>query len=128
MEYNSKLLKVGDWVRGEAPEGELIHGYIESMDALKGIVKVNVVVSDNEAVVGKRMHLLEKRVEKLAAISAETEEQLAALIDMALLTEDREWFMELTAKLNAIKERSEKASYTRGNTIPTRERIFEARD
>jgi hypothetical protein len=94
----------GDWVQGRSRDGELIHGYVETIDSIQGIVKVNVVESDNEKAIGKSIWLLNKSAEKLPDLTVSTESQLLSLIDLALLSKDEQWFMELSTKLAAIKK------------------------
>ena len=94
----------GDWVQGRSRDGELIHGYVETIDSIQDIVKVNVVESDNEKAIGKSIWLLNKSAEKLPDLSVNNESQLLSLIDLALLSKDEQWFMELSTKLAAIKK------------------------
>lgn len=94
----------GDWVQGRSRDGELIHGYVETIDAIQGIVKVNVVESDNKKAIGKSIWLLNKSAEKLPDLTVSNESQLLSLIDLALLSKDEQWFMELSTKLAAIKK------------------------
>jgi predicted RNA-binding protein with RPS1 domain len=94
----------GDWVQGRSRDGELIHGYVETIDSIQDIVKVNVVESDNEKAIGKSIWLLNKSAEKLPDLSVTNESQLLSLIDLALLSKDELWFMELSTKLAAIKK------------------------
>lgn len=89
----------GDWVQGRFREGELIHGYVETVDSNQGIVKVHVVESDNEKVIGKSIWILNKWIEKLPDITISNESQLLELIDLALLSKDEQWFKELSSKL-----------------------------
>ena len=46
MSNNNHVLKVGDWVRGISNEGELIVGYIVSLDDVEDIVTVSIVKRD----------------------------------------------------------------------------------
>ncbi|PFK28611.1 group-specific protein [Bacillus cereus] len=104
MSNNNPVLKIGDWVRGISSEGELILGYIESLDNIEDVVKVTVVKCDNKDVISKTISLLSKHVKKLPESKAINKEQILCLIDLALLTGDEEWFIELSSKLNLIKE------------------------
>ncbi|MGZ4161518.1 MAG: IDEAL domain-containing protein [Neobacillus sp.] len=97
----------GDWVQGRSREGELIHGYVETVDSTKEIVKVNVVESDNEKAIGKSLWLPKKWTEKLPDLTVISESQLLSLIDLALVTNDEQWFMELTDKLISAKKQPE---------------------
>jgi hypothetical protein len=94
----------GDWVQGRSRDGELIHGYVETVDTNKGMLQVNVVESDNEKAIGKSIWIVNKRAEKLPEITGRNESELLALIDLALLFKDEQWFKELSTKLAAIKK------------------------
>ncbi|PWW28335.1 IDEAL domain-containing protein [Cytobacillus oceanisediminis] len=101
---NNSILKVGDWIKGKSQKGELILGYIETLDILKGIVKVTVVTSDNQETIGKTIQMLSRRVKPLPESKVANKEQIHFLIDLALSTGDEEWFIELSSKLNSMKE------------------------
>jgi len=107
MTNNKWQLEVGDWVKRKSENGELIRGYIETVNPLQGTVKVNVIACDNEKTIGKTIETLSKWVEKLPISVIDTEEQILHLIDLALLTKDEHWFMELSTKLNSIRQGSE---------------------
>lgn len=94
----------GDWVQGRSREGELIHGFVEIVNSNREIVKVNVVESDNEKAVGKSIWIPSKWTEKLPDLSISNEAHLLTLIDLALLSKDEAWFMELSEKLASIKK------------------------
>ncbi|MEH7505611.1 IDEAL domain-containing protein [Neobacillus drentensis] len=94
----------GDWVQGGSRDGELIHGYVETVDTHKGMLQVKVVDSDNEKAIGKSIWIVNKRAEKLLEITGRNESELLALIDLALLFKDEQWFKELSTKLAAIKK------------------------
>ncbi|GIN88779.1 hypothetical protein J6TS2_51650 [Heyndrickxia sporothermodurans] len=104
MSNNNSVLKVGDWVRGKSKEGELIVGYIESLDTIGGVVKVTVVKCDNRDTISKTISILSKHVKKLPDSKVINKEQILFLIDMALLTGDEEWFMGLSSKLKSMKQ------------------------
>ncbi|MFC0272844.1 IDEAL domain-containing protein [Metabacillus herbersteinensis] len=97
----------GDWVQGRSKDGELIHGFVETVDSNQGIVKVNVVESDNEIAIGKSIWILNKWTEKLPDLTVSNESHLLTLIDLALLSKDKQWFMELSANLASIKKTPE---------------------
>ncbi|BDG47689.1 MULTISPECIES: IDEAL domain-containing protein [Parageobacillus] len=97
-------VEVGDWVKGKTKNGELIYGYIETANALQETVKIKVMDSDNKEIVGKTVETLKHWVKKLPISTFEDEEQIKALIDIALQTKDKNWFMELSAKLKAIRQ------------------------
>ena len=103
---NHTILKTGDWIKAESPEGELIIGYIESMSPaiLEGVVKVIVVTSDNHQTIGKTISISYKQLKKLPVSNVTNKAQIEFLLDLALSTGDREWFLALSAELNAMKQ------------------------
>ncbi|QGQ44364.1 IDEAL domain-containing protein [Metabacillus sediminilitoris] len=101
---NNSTLKTGDWIKGKLHDGELLIGYIESQDFSEGVVKVTVVKSDDNEVIGKTIPILRKRVKRLPVSKVTNKEQVLFLIDLALSTGDEDWFMELSAKLNSMKQ------------------------
>lgn len=98
------LFENGDWVQGRSNDGELVHGYVETVDSNQRIIKVNVVESDNEKAIGKSLWILNKWSEKLPDLTISNESQILTLIDLALLSKDEQWFMELSGQLASIKE------------------------
>lgn len=110
---NEKVnLEIGDWVKGESKYGELVHGYIETVNPSQGTVKVTVVASDNVTTIGKTIELLNK-VERLTPPVFKTEEEVKSMIDLALLIKDKEWFMELTEKLKSMRINSSQNPLTK---------------
>lgn len=116
-------LKEGDWVKGKSPDGELLLGYLQNVDLMKGLVMVNVVKCDNEHQVGKTMMLQKKRVEKLPVSATKNEHQLTQLIDLALKTRDEQWFMDLSTELNLIRS-TFKQSSTQDNASHPDNRLY----
>jgi len=104
---HEELVEIGDWVKGKTKNGELIHGFVESTDSLRGTVKVYVVNSDNEVAVGKSVVTVKQWIDVLPVFTFDDQEQLSDLIDLALVTKDKEWFTELSAK-NATKKQSKR--------------------
>ncbi|MBB6735996.1 hypothetical protein [Cohnella zeiphila] len=104
--------EVGDWVTGRTGRGELVHGYIEALQPLQGSVVVRVIQSDREAAVGRGVPVRNAAVRKLPDYTAEDENGLNELIELALQTRDETWFRELTGKLAALKDRSSRSAET----------------
>ena len=104
--YNNTNLKTGDWIKAESRKGELIIGYIDSLspEGLEGVVKVTVVTSDNKQAIGKTIPILSKRVKKLPVSNVTNKAQIEFLLDLALSTGDKEWFLALSSQLNAMKQ------------------------
>jgi IDEAL domain len=101
---NISTLKTGDWIKGSLRDGELIIGYIESFDFSEGTIKVTVVKSDNNETIGKTIPISRKMVKRLPVSNVTNKEQIQFLIDLALSTGDEDWFMELSSKLNSMKQ------------------------
>lgn len=97
-------LAVGEWVRGKTKDGELIHGFVESIDSAGSTVHVYVVNCDNDMTVGKVVATRASWIEVMAESAGYEEGQLYDLMDLALATKDREWFMELASASNGLQK------------------------
>ncbi|MFB9329231.1 hypothetical protein ACFFSY_25120 [Paenibacillus aurantiacus] len=91
--------EMSDWVQGKAENGELIQGFIVAIYETEAVLKVHVVQSDNEAVVGKAVMMREQWLKDMPFMETEDAGQIADLIDLALATQDGAWFQELSARL-----------------------------
>ncbi|MGG7619099.1 IDEAL domain-containing protein [Robertmurraya sp. GLU-23] len=94
-----KPFQVGDWVRGKTNYGELFHGYIHSDEPFSQNMKVRVIKSDNEEMEGKVISANSIKMRRLETSATYSKDSILALIDIALLIKDKEWFMELTSLL-----------------------------
>jgi hypothetical protein len=101
---NNTILNTGDWIKAESRDGELIMGFIESLSSIEGVVKVTVVTSDNNQTIGKTIPILSKQVKKLPVSNVTNKAQIEFLLDLALSTGDKEWFLALSSELNAMKQ------------------------
>ncbi|MBM7657652.1 hypothetical protein [Sporolactobacillus spathodeae] len=97
MQQQSKWKK-GDWVKGRTVNGELMHGYVMEYNDEDGTVKVHVVACDRESTVGRTIETLSYLLKPFPTLPL-TNVQLRSMTDLALITADRDWFMELTAQL-----------------------------
>ena len=104
MKEKFSSIMVGEWITGKAMNGELIQGFIESVDPYFHTVKVTVVESDNHRIIGKTITTLQRNVSLLPNITIRQEEAIRELIDLALSTNDKEWFDELLPKLTGGTE------------------------
>lgn len=100
--------EISDWVKGKTEIGELIYGYVISVHEEQRFVKVHVLRSDNEEIIGSAILVPKQRIKKLPVISFDSEQQLRALIDIALAVRDEPWFTELTNKLVSIQSSTTK--------------------
>ncbi|MGF2615871.1 IDEAL domain-containing protein [Rossellomorea vietnamensis] len=98
--FKRDKVNVGDWVRGFAKNGALIQGYMENIDPIDPLFKIRVIDSDDKDLIGYTLNMDDSLMEKMQTSSALTEPQLNFLIDIALETNDKEWFLELS---NALK-------------------------
>ena len=101
---NNTILKTGDWIKAESRDGELIMGFIESLSSIEGVVKVTVVTSDNNQTIGKTIPILSKQVKKMPVSNVTNKAQIEFLLDLALSTGDKEWFLALSSELNVMKQ------------------------
>src|SRR4051795_8953674 len=104
MVNHNLLLKIGDWVKGESRDGQLIIGYIESLNNIEDLVTIKIVTSDKEETIGKSVQMFSYQVKSLPTATVNNKEQIRTLIDLALSTGDEEWFLELTAKLKSMEQ------------------------
>jgi uncharacterized protein YpiB (UPF0302 family) len=95
-------LEIGDWVKGRSREGELFQGYIEKIDFFQGYAKVKVTECDNEKTIGRSINVLDHWIKKMPSVTEKTLEQLLHLIDVALKTNDEDWFIELSSDYNSL--------------------------
>ncbi|MGI2326925.1 IDEAL domain-containing protein [Planococcus sp. YIM B11945] len=98
------ILKISDWVKGISRHGELIIGFIDSINLDQEAVYLIVAESDNEELIGKTIPMSIKQVESIPQNDTKDVAQLEFLIDLALSTGDEAWFHELTAELNLKKQ------------------------
>lgn len=116
-----ELLEVGEWVLGKTKFGELVQGFVETDDSLRGTAKVYVVQCDNEETIGKLVVIPRQWMERIPVGSFEDGEHVHDLIDLALATRDKEWFMDLTAKASTnTRSKGKEARITRSSSIRNR--------
>lgn len=116
-------LEIGDWVTGNTADSELIHGYIEAVDAMHDTLHIQVTHSDNEAVIGRLVELNRKAVKKLPETAAGTEAELMNWIELALMTKDEAWFTELSGALARLRQKPKPAAVAVIPAAPPRNRL-----
>ncbi|MFS0723361.1 hypothetical protein [Paenibacillus sp. 1P07SE] len=97
--------QIGDWVQGHTSNGELVHGYIESIGDFQGIIKLHVIHSDHDSIIDKFVGVREHELKKLEITPLDEAQSIRTLIDAALSGRDEGWFMELAAQLKDAEER-----------------------
>lgn len=103
--------EISDWVQARGDNGELIHGFIETINQKLTVARIFVVNSDNEELVGKPVVVPLKAMKVLPELSFDTAEEIESLIDIALSTWDEQWFSELSARLSQIQSNEAKKVY-----------------
>lgn len=96
--------QIGDWVQGHTGNGELVHGYIESIGEFQGIIKLYVIHSDHESIKNKYVGVREQGLKKLEPLGMGEARSIRTLIDAALAGRDEAWFHELAAELKTVGE------------------------
>ncbi|SDE69823.1 IDEAL domain-containing protein [Paenibacillus sp. cl123] len=94
------VIRESDWVSGSSASDEKFIGYVESIDE-GGQLLVWVTQSDHEPIVNTLLQASRVRTKKLPDRSLFSHEELRSLIDLALMTHDKQWFAELNKKLPA---------------------------
>ncbi|MCL1631197.1 IDEAL domain-containing protein [Sporolactobacillus sp. CPB3-1] len=95
--------KKGDWVKGRTVNGELMHGFIVDCNQEEGTVKVHVVACDRETTVGRVIETIGYLIKPLPELPLNGQ-QLRSMTDLALITADRDWFMQLSEQLSAADD------------------------
>ncbi|WP_252312907.1 IDEAL domain-containing protein [Sinobaca sp. H24] len=110
MLTNKNTLQYGDWVKAVTNNDELIFGYVDHVNSLNETVTLVVVSSDNKASIGRKIALIQQKVTKLENAGLDYEAGLLNMIDLALESNDKPWFMELTASLYELQQRDPSSS------------------
>ncbi|SDB90205.1 IDEAL domain-containing protein [Pelagirhabdus alkalitolerans] len=112
MNSNSTMFNVGQWVELESRKGEKIQGFVEKMLNEQTIVQIRVVSSDNEWLLEQSIQVSSDKVNQSTIFKQYTKAELDQLIDLALLTNDKEWFDALTLKSNQLENQDQQLSQT----------------
>jgi hypothetical protein len=115
MEMN---VNVSDWVHGRTGEGEMVYGFVDSVDGQYGVVTLYVVKSDNEEREGKLATVRLSTVKLVADIDSEDLRHADDLIDLALATRDEAWFLELTEGIGSERMAEARAEFDASDYIP----------
>ncbi len=103
-DLNCKRVQLGDWVKGISKNEYAYQGYVEAISESQQSALIRVVACHHNNSVGK---VLESSLDRLVPCEFEVyqdEQDVYALIDMALSTYDREWFLELTEVLSQFRQ------------------------
>jgi hypothetical protein len=97
MELTDEVFKVGEWVTVDSGFIKGFTGFIIKYDFAGDRYFVNLTKTANGNPIDAGRWIDEERL--IPPKKFKEEEDLLALIDMALDTNDREWFAELTSQL-----------------------------
>lgn len=114
-------VRVGDWVSGVSQMDEKFIGYVDSMHGGQA-AKIWVAQCDRSETVGTFVETALARVKKLPDYTPSTTEDLRSLIELALMTRDREWFDSLSARLAIAAASGEGAETLSHDGHPVRSR------
>lgn len=109
---------ISDWVQGKTKDGELIHGFVETIDILQGFVTVNVVKSDNVDIIGKIVAVRSSWLKNVSSIAVNDLQMYQNTIDLALDTWDEAWFLELTNTRKASEEAAQSEERSKVYSFP----------
>ena len=118
-----QLLEISDWVLGKTKHGELVQGFVETVDSLRGIAKVYVVKCANENTVGKIVTIPLQWLERMSTGTFDDLESLHDLIDLSLLIRDKAWFLELAAKAEAVRDSATEVQTGKARHFSVRNRL-----
>lgn len=109
---------VGDWVSGTSFKDERFRGYIEQIHGDSGKITVRIIESDHKEAVGKitRSHI--RRIKKLPISPLQSPGQVFNLIDLALTSRDKEWFLELLDQLKKLQQKEKERPIDPSISLP----------
>lgn len=93
----------GDWVSGKSVNDEKFRGFVEEVNETNGTIRVKVVACDHIKSIGRTIECFIHSVESLPMDVMNEEGQLYNLIDLALIVNDKTWFLELTSQLKEVQ-------------------------
>lgn len=91
-------IQIGDWVRTKSSKGERIHGFVEKSEQDSNRVQLKVIASDNKLLSGHSIQVSQSKITIEDTFRDFAVIELEQLIDLALLTNDKAWFDELTTQ------------------------------
>lgn len=97
MTSNLMGIQIGDWISGTSDLDEKFIGYVDSM-TIDNIAKIWVSQSDHNEIVGDFVQTKLSNIKKLTVNPKFTQDELSSLMDLALMTKDKEWFQDLISE------------------------------
>lgn len=110
MSDNQSFVTVGDWVTGHSINDELFTGFVEAVNAKLNTVKVYVTESDHKNTVGKTIETFQSKIKYFPPSVEPSKAHLLNLIDLSLISGDKDWFLQLTEDLKELDELESESS------------------
>lgn len=104
MSDNQSFVTVGDWVTGHSINDELFTGFVEAVNAKLNTVKVYVTESDHKNTIGKTIETFQSKIKYFPQSVEPSRAHLLNLIDLSLISGDKDWFLHLTEELKILDE------------------------
>jgi len=104
MSDNQSFVTVGDWVTGHSINDELFTGFVEAVNAKLNTVKVYVTESDHKNTIGKTIETFQSKIKYFPPSVDPSRAHLLNLIDLSLISGDKDWFLQLTEELKILDE------------------------
>ncbi|WP_179106422.1 IDEAL domain-containing protein [Terribacillus halophilus] len=104
MSDNQSFVTVGDWVTGHSINDELFTGFVEAVNAKLNTVKVYVTESDHKNTIGKTIETFQSKIKYFPPVEEQSRAHLLNLIDLSLMSGDKDWFLHLTEDLKVLDE------------------------
>jgi hypothetical protein len=104
MSDNQSFVTVGDWVTGHSINDELFTGFVEAVNAKLNTVKVYVTESDHKNTIGKTIETFQSKIKYFPPSVEPSRAHLLNLIDLSLISGDKDWFFQLTEELKILDE------------------------
>jgi IDEAL domain len=104
MSDNQSFVTVGDWVTGHSINDELFTGFVEAVNVKLNTVKVYVTESDHKNTIGKTIETFQSKIKYFPPVKEQSRAHLLNLIDLSLMSGDKDWFLHLTENLKVLDE------------------------
>ncbi len=96
-----QAVQEGDWISGTTKLDEKFIGFVQSVND-EGTIKVWATQSDREDIVGTSIQARMTKVKRLTESQPSSREEIQSLTELALATQDKEWFEQLQATMNSL--------------------------
>ncbi|SDE28866.1 hypothetical protein SAMN02799630_05139 [Paenibacillus sp. UNCCL117] len=114
-ETNGQKFREGDWVSGTSVWDEKFIGYVDSAPKEEGgAILIRITQCDRKRLINTLVQTREHRLRRLPDPGPAAPEDWSTLIELALVTRDKEWFESLTSRMSAVSQEIEPGESKRG--------------